>query len=382
MTVRLFEPFPIRGVRLRNRVVISPMCQYSAKDGVPNDWHLVHLGRFALGGAGLVIAEATAVSPEGRITPGDTGLWNDEQVAPFARIVTFLKEHGAAAGIQLAHAGRKASTQRPWFGNSALTAADAAMGEIAWQTVSASALPTNRDYPVPAALDEAGIEKIVHDFRAAALRALRAGFDVIELHSAHGFLMHQFLSPLSNRRTDRYGGSLEARMRLPLDVVRAIRSVWPDDKPLFVRLSAVDQQEGGQTIEDSIAYAKALKPLGVDVIDCSSGGILGAAANRPPTAYGYQVPYAEQIRREAGILTQAVGLIIDPHHAETILAEGRADLIAIGREALHNPNWPLHAQEVLEPAASKSFMDWPKQSGWWLTRRQAILDKLGPYPGA
>jgi 2,4-dienoyl-CoA reductase-like NADH-dependent reductase (Old Yellow Enzyme family) len=381
MTARLFAPITIRGVTLRNRVVISPMCQYSASDGLANDWHFVHLGRFAIGGAGLVIAEATAVSPEGRITHGDTGLWNDAQIEPFARVVRFGKEHGAAAGVQLAHAGRKASSQRPWFGNGPLTPADAAMGEVAWQAVSASALPVNADYPAPAALDEAGIARIVDSFRDAAARALKAGFDMIELHSAHGYLLHQFLSPLSNTRNDGYGGDREGRMRLPLDVVRAIRSVWPQDKPLFVRVSAVDHVEGGLTIEDSIAYAKALRPLGVDVIDCSAGGIQGSAATRIPSGYGFQVPYAEQIRREARMPTQAVGLVVDPHQAEEILAQGRADLIAIAREALRNPNWALHAREALEPAAAESLTQWPKQSDSWLARRKTILEKLGPYPG-
>lgn len=382
MTATLLEPIALRGLRLRNRIVISPMCQYSAEDGVANDWHLVQYGRFAVGGAGLVFVEATAVALEGRITHGDLGIWSDAQVAPLARIAAFVKAQGAAAGIQIGHAGRKASMQRPWFGNGPLTAEDVARGDRPWNVVAPSALPLDEGWLMPEALSEVGVARIRAAFLAAAERSLRAGFDAIEIHAAHGYLLHQFLSPLSNRRNDGWGGDRAGRMRLPLEVARGVRRIWPEDKPVFVRISAVDGVEGGLTVEDSVAFAAALKAEGVDVVDCSSGGMAGSAtaAKGPPRDYGFQVPFAERLRREAGIATMAVGLIVDPRQAEAILQSGQADLIAIGRQALENPNWPQHAAAVL--AGGMRFGEWPKQHGWWLDLRARALAKLGPWQPA
>jgi 2,4-dienoyl-CoA reductase-like NADH-dependent reductase (Old Yellow Enzyme family) len=379
MTARLFTPLTLRGLTLRNRVVISPMCQYSATDGMANDWHLVHLGRFAIGGAGLVIAEATAVQPRGRITHGDLGLWSDEHIAPLARVAAFLKAHGAAAGIQLGHAGRKASTQRPWFGNGPVGPEDLARGDAPWPVVSASATPLAEGWLVPEALDEAGMAALTADFAAAARRADAAGFDVIDLHAAHGYLLHQFLSPIANRRNDAWGGSLEGRMRFPLEVARALREAWPAEKPLFVRISCTDHVEGGLTLADTAIFARELAAIGVDLIDCSSGGVAGSATNQP-RGWGFQVPYAAEIRAAAAIPTMAVGLIVDAHQAEAVLADGAADLVAIAREALADPNWALHAEAALQPESG--FADWPVQAGWWLERRASLIGKLGPRPGA
>jgi 2,4-dienoyl-CoA reductase-like NADH-dependent reductase (Old Yellow Enzyme family) len=379
MTALLLQPFDLRGVPLRNRIVISPMCQYSAVDGVAGDWHTVQYGRFAVGGAGLVFLEATAVLPEGRITHGDLGLWSEEQVAPLARIAAFLKAQGAAAGIQIGHAGRKASMQRPWHGNGPLNAADAARGDLPWEIVSSAALPIGEGWLVPRALDEAGILRVRDAFVAAAERALRAGFDALELHMAHGYLLHQFLSPLVNRRNDAWGGDAEGRMRLPLDVARAVRAVWPADRPLFARISAVDGAEGGLELEDQIAFARRLREAGVDVVDCSSGGVAGSAtaAKGPPRTYGFQLPFAARIRAEAGVATMAVGLIVDPRQAEAALRAGEADLVAIGREALEDPNWPQRAAAVL--GGGPDYASAPPQHGWWLANRAPVLNKLGPW---
>lgn len=384
MPARLFEPVTVAGLTLKNRIVISPMCQYSARDGFVTDWHLVHLGRFALGGAGLVMVEATAVTPEGRITHGDTGLWSDAQVDGLARIAGFLKDNGAAAGIQLAHAGRKASIQRPWFGNGPLTDADRARGDEPWPVVAPSAIPTAEGWLMPKALSAADIEELRGAFKAAAERALQAGFQVIELHAAHGYLLHQFLSPLSNQRDDAYGGDRERRMRLPLEIAADVRAVWPKELPVFLRVSAVDQIDGGITLDDTVALAQRLADVGIDVVDCSSGGLRGpATAAKVQRDYGFQVGYAERVRKEAGLATMAVGLIVDPHHAESIVAEGQADLVAIARQALVDPNWPLHAEAALGAAPSDDpFASWPHQAGWWLARRQPELDKLGPWRGA
>lgn len=379
MTALLLQPFDLRGVPLRNRIVISPMCQYSAVDGVAGDWHTVQYGRFAVGGAGLVFLEATAVLPEGRITHGDLGLWSEEQVAPLARIAAFLKAQGAAAGIQIGHAGRKASMQRPWHGNGPLNAADAARGDLPWEIVSSAALPIGEGWLVPRALDEAGILRVRDAFVEAAERALRAGFDALELHMAHGYLLHQFLSPLVNRRNDAWGGDAEGRMRLPLDVARAVRAVWPADRPLFARISAVDGAEGGLELEDQIAFARRLREAGVDVVDCSSGGVAGSAtaAKGPPRTYGFQLPFAARIRAEAGVATMAVGLIVDPRQAEAALRAGEADLVAIGREALEDPNWPQRAVAVL--GGGPDYASAPPQHGWWLANRAPVLNKLGPW---
>jgi len=372
---KLFSPFQLRSVKARNRVVISPMCQYSADDdGRVNDWHLVQLGRYALGGAGLVFAEATAVSREGRITHGDLGIWSDEHIPGLRRLAEFLRTHGAVAGIQLSHAGRKGSAQRPWHGGAPLDH-DSSCKEIAWPTVSASALPMRDDAPAPEALDTTAMQSLKQAFVAAAQRALDAGFDVIELHCAHGYLLHQFLSPLSNKREDCYGRNRESRCRYPLEVVEALRAAIPEDKPLLVRISAVDGLEDGWSLEDSLYFAGELKARGVDLIDCSSGGLGGAAtASGVPRGFGFQVPYAETIRRQADIPTLAVGLIVEARQAEMILRRGQADLIAIAREALNNPNWALHAEQALR--AEADFNQWPEQVGWWLANRARTLKKL------
>ncbi|RCS30552.1 NADH:flavin oxidoreductase/NADH oxidase [Rhodanobacter denitrificans] len=339
--MKLFEPLAQRSLTLRNRLVVSPMCEYSATDGVPNDWHMVHLGSRAVGGAALVIAEASAVSAQGRISPQDTGLWNQAQQDAWQPITRFIKAHGAIAGVQLAHAGRKASTLRPWDGHGPVPA-----GQGDWLTVAPSALPFDAGWPAPQALDEAGIQAVIADFRAAAQRSLAAGFELVELHAAHGYLLHQFLSPLSNRRDDRYGGSLENRTRLVREVIFAVREVWPAELPLWLRLSATDwADEGGWDIGQSVELARQVKPLGVDLIDVSSGGLLPHA--KIPLAPGYQVPFAAQIRREAGVATGAVGLITGAEQAAQIVANGDADVVLIARESLRDPYFPRRAAQQL-----------------------------------
>ena len=345
----LFAPLAIRGVTFRNRIVVSPMCQYSSEDGVASDWHLVHLGSRAVGGAGLVIVEATAVEARGRITPGDLGLWKDEQIPGLARIAHFVKQQGAVPGIQLAHAGRKAGTTAPWEGGAPLD------GARAWQAVAPSPVPFRPGDPEPAELSREEIGGVVEAFARAAARALRAGFEVVEIHAAHGYLLNEFLSPLSNRRTDEYGGSFENRIRIVQEVASAIRRAWPAHLPLFIRISAQDWVEEGWRLEDSIKLARRLKPLGVDVVDASSGGLVPNA--RVAVAPGYQVPFAAAIRRDSEILTAAVGMITDPLQAEAILREGQADLILLAREFLRDPYWPLHAAKVLgvKPAAPVQY---------------------------
>jgi 2,4-dienoyl-CoA reductase-like NADH-dependent reductase (Old Yellow Enzyme family) len=372
---RLFQPLTLREIRLRNRIVISPMCQYSASDGLPDAWHLCHLGSFAKGAAGLVFTEATAVLPEGRITHGDTGLWSDAHTAAWAPIAAFVKSQGAVPAIQLAHAGRRASMQRPWFGNGPLDDADLARGDRPWPIVGPTDEPFSAGWLLPTALTEAAIAKVVEAFVAAAKRALAAGFEVAEIHGAHGYLIHSFLSPISNKRTDRYGGELEGRMRLALEVAAAVRTVWPASQPLFFRISSVDGVDGGWTIEDSVALARALKALGVDVIDCSSGGHdpRGATNSNTGRGPGFQVPYAASVRAGAGIATQAVGLILDGDQAEAVLAEGAADLVAIGREALNDPYWPLRTAAAM--GLDPDFALWPPQYGWWLQRRARALGR-------
>jgi len=336
----LFDGLRIRGLEFRNRVFVSPMCQYSSEDGFAGDWHFVHLGSRAVGGAGLVFTEATAVTPEGRITPEDLGLWKDAHVAPLERIVRFLHEQGSCAGAQLAHAGRKASTWRPWADRQN----SVPPSEGGWTAVAPSAVAFE-GYAEPAEASAADIAGIVRAFAAAAARARAAGFDVVELHAAHGYLLHEFLSPLSNRRTDRYGGTFENRSRIVREVVEAVRGVWPGELPLFVRISATDWVEGGWDVAESVALARALAPLGVDLVDCSSGGLVAHA--RVPVAPGYQVPFAERVRREAGILTGAVGLITTPAQAEEIVREGRADAVLLAREMLRDPYWPMRAAREL-----------------------------------
>lgn len=366
----LLQPLSVKGVTFRNRVAVSPMCQYCAIEGVAQDWHLVHLGRFALGGAGLVIVEATAVEARGRITCEDMGLWNDEQARALARIADFLKANGAAAGIQLAHAGRKASTRRPWNGGGPLTEADAIDGRAPWETLGPSALPFP-GYPSAKSMSTADMGQVIVAFREAAARALTCGFDVLEVHAAHGYLLHSFLSPLSNHRTDAYGGDREGRMRFPLEVIETVRAVWPQDKPLFVRVSAVDYAEGGLTIEDTVAFARALKTLGVDLVDCSSGG---NEPFGPQVAPGYQVPFAAAVRKDAQIATGAVGLILDPEQAERILSEGEADLVFLARKALDDPNFVLHAVEALTGEFDYGFAPAPARSG--LERLAGPLKRL------
>ncbi|MGD1095088.1 MAG: NADH:flavin oxidoreductase/NADH oxidase [Bryobacteraceae bacterium] len=339
--INLFQPLAIRGVTLKNRIVVSPMCQYSSVDGLAGDWHLVHLGSRAVGGAGLIFVEATSVTAQGRITPGDMGIWDDRQIEPLARIARFIHRMGAVAGIQLAHAGRKASCVAPWEGGRRLKTPE----EGGWEVVAPSPIPFSEDDPMPRALDEAGIREIVAAFTAAACRAIRAGFRVIEIHSAHGYLLHSFLSPLSNRRTDAYGGSLENRMRMLLQVVMALRQILPFDMPLFTRISSTDWVEGGWDLDQSIALAHALKPIGVDLVDASSGGAVPGAV--VPVAPGYQVPFAAAIREKAGIPTAAVGMITDPTQANEIITSGKADLVFLAREMLREPYWALKAGRAL-----------------------------------
>ena len=368
----LFTPLQLRDVALKNRIVISPMCQYSATDGFADDWHFVHLGKFALGGAGLVFTEAAAVEARGRITHGDLGIWSDEHIPGLERITRFLKAHGAVPAIQIAHAGRKASMQRPWHGNGPLDGTDRARGENAWGVVAPSAEPMDSGWLMPHELSTEEIRALYSTWSQAAVRAHRAGFDVLEVHSAHGYLGHEFLSPLSNKRTDGYGGSLAGRMRFTLELAEAVRAAWPQDKPLFVRISSVDGADAGWTLEDSIELARELKSRGVDVIDCSSGGLKGAAtAARIKRTPGFQVPFSDRIRREAGVKTMTVGLILEPALAQSILAHGQADLVAIGREALYNPNWPLHAEVAL--GCEGDYESWPVQYGWWLEKRRYML---------
>jgi 2,4-dienoyl-CoA reductase-like NADH-dependent reductase (Old Yellow Enzyme family) len=370
----LFTPTELRSVKLKNRIVISPMCNYSAIDGHINDWHVVHLGKFAQGGAGLVFTEAAAVEEHGRITHGDLGIWSDEHVPGLARVVSFLRSQGAVPAIQLAHAGRKASMQRPWHGNGPMDDNDRARGEIVWKIVAPSPIRLEEGWIKPHELSISEINALQNNWRLAAERALCAGFEVLEMHSAHGYLNHEFLSPLSNKRTDKYGGDLTGRTRFTLETAEILRAVWPDDKPLFTRVSSVDGLDGGWRMEDTVALARELKARGVDVIDCSSGGLLGSAtAARVKREPGFQVPFAEQVRREADIKSMAVGLILDGHQAEQILQSGRADLIAIGREALRNPNWPLHAE--LQLGCQGNFESWPVQYGWWLDKRHKAMAK-------
>ena len=344
----LFSPLTMRGLTLRNRVFVSPMCQYSCVDGIVNDWHLVHLGSRAVGGAGLVITEAASVSPEGRISPADAGIWNEAQAEAWKPITRFIRANGSVPGIQIAHAGRKASVDAPWRGGKPVGAANGG-----WQTFGPSEAAFG-SYPAPRTMTVADIEACVEDFRQAAKRSLAAGFEVAEVHAAHGYLLHEFLSPLSNQRTDDYGGSLANRMRFPLAASRAVRDVWPVDKPVFVRISASDWKAGGWDLDQSIAFCRELKAIGIDLIDVSSGG--NAADQQIVIGPGYQVPFAAAIRREAGIPTAAVGLISEPVQAEHILAAGEADAICLARALLRDPYWPRHAAKALGVA-----MEWPDQ---------------------
>lgn len=339
----LFEPVTIRGITLRNRIGVSPMCMYSYTDGISNDWQVIHQGARAVGGAGLVISEATAVESRGRITPYDVGIWSDAHIEPLARVTRVVKENGAVAGIQIAHAGRKASSNRPWVDCGKPILPDEPLG---WQGVGPSPIAYSEEYAVPQELSVAEIHAIQQSFRDGAKRALAVGYEWLEIHAAHGYLIHSFYSPISNKRTDEYGGSFENRIRFLLETVRAIRPVWPEHLPLTVRISGTDWTEGGWTVEESIELAKRLKAEGIDLVDCSSGG--GVSHAKVPVGPGYQVPISEAVRKGADILTAAVGLITAPEQADEIIRNGRADLVLLGREILRDPYWPLHAAQVLK----------------------------------
>lgn len=375
----LLSPLELRGVTLPNRVVLSPLCMYSADKGMATDWQFAHLSAFARGGVGLVFAEATAVEPRGRITPKCLGIWTDAQAEALIPTTSFIESMGSVPGLQIAHAGRKASASPPWAGGKPLAMDDKTWGDDPWQVVAPSAVPLADGWQTPHALSEGEIAEMVTAFADSARRALIAGFKVLEIHGAHGYLIHSFLSPLSNQRNDGYGGDRTGRMRFALEVAEAVRAAWPDDLPLFFRISAIDGR--GWEIEDSVALARELKARGVDVIDCSAGGISGAPAFRAKDdgspvrsggdrPLGFQVPYAEQVRREADIPTMAVGRIVEAHQAEAILAEGRADLIAIGRELMYNPFWTLHAAEALD--AEDMMASWPEQYRWAIVRRAEL----------
>ena len=348
---KLFEKYKLRGIEFRNRIWVSPMCQYSSENGMPTDWHLVHLGSRAVGGAGLVIMEATAVSPEGRISPSDAGIWSDAHAEAYKKITAFIKSNGAIAGIQIAHAGRKASTNEPWNGDGKV---DENGG--GWETVAPSAIAFNENYPQPREMNSHDIEQATNDFVAAAKRSVEAGFEVIEIHAAHGYLFHEFFSPLSNKRADEYGGNLENRMRFPLEVSRRVRDVVPENLPVFVRISATDWTDGGWDLEQSIEFCKQLKEVGIDLIDVSTGGNVPHA--RIPVAPNYQVPFAAEIRKAVKIATAAVGMITEPKQAEEILQKGEADAILIARESLREPYFSFRAARELGES-----VDVPKQYG-------------------
>jgi 2,4-dienoyl-CoA reductase-like NADH-dependent reductase (Old Yellow Enzyme family) len=375
---QLFTPFSLRDLTLRNRIVVAPMCQYTARHGVANDWHFAHLARFAIGGFGLVTVEATAVSPEGRISYGDVGLWSDEQVEPLRRIVEFLHSQGAAASIQLAHAGRKASSPVPFRPNPD-DDEKAAIAFEDWQPIAPSPLihsETMPGYKVPREMTIDDIRRFKQSFIESVYRAEKAGFDVVEIHAAHGYLINQFLSPLANKREEDYGGSRDNRMRLLLELATEVRAAWPDSKPLFVRISASDNHPEGWTVDDSVVLAARLKELGVDAIHVSSGGFDGAAFS--PKAL-YQLPLSTKVRREANVPTIAVGLISQPADAEAIVANGDADLVALARAALDDPNWPLHARHLLEND-ERAYTAWPKQAGYAIRNMDRSLKRRAFAP--
>jgi 2,4-dienoyl-CoA reductase-like NADH-dependent reductase (Old Yellow Enzyme family) len=370
MTSPLFSPLTIRDLTLKNRLAVSPMCQYSARHGLANDWHFAHLARFALGGFGTVMVEATGVTAEGRITYGCLGLWDDAQIAPLARIAAVVKSQGAAAAIQLGHAGRKASTALWW--RNGFDETDAEKADVAfehWKPVGPMPIAHVQDdeYQTPRALEIGEFPALVQSFADAATRADKAGFDIVEIHAAHGYLLNQFLSPLGNQRTDAYGGSFDNRTRLPLEIVQAMRAVWPAGKPLFMRMSVQDAAPGGWTVEDSIAFSRIIREMGVDLIDCSSGGFEGATLNVGPC---FQAPLAQALR-SSGMPTMAVGLISTPQEAEALVAGGHSDLIALGRTALDDPNWPHHARAALE--GDDSYAHWPRQTGFAVRNRDRSL---------
>ncbi|MCC7426768.1 MAG: NADH:flavin oxidoreductase/NADH oxidase [Alphaproteobacteria bacterium] len=367
----LFQPMQIRGLTIRNRIVVSPMCQYSSEDGTPTDWHLVHLGQFAMGGAGIVFCEETAVVESARKTYHCAGIYTDKQVKAMRRITDFIRARGAASAMQLGHAGRKAACKAPWDGFRPLRPEDAKDGEAPWQGISSSPVPVGAGAIAPKEMDRDDIRQAIEDYRVATLRTLEAGFDICEVHGAHGYLIQQFLSPIVNHRTDGYGGDLQGRMRFGLELVEAVRAAWPKEMPLFFRTSAVDGKGGHWDINDTVALAKELKARGVDVVDTSSGGINGPLTVAiVPRVPGYHVPYAERIRKEADITTMVVGLITEARHAEAILQEGKADLVALARELMWNPYWPVHAAKEL---GVPDYLDLlPRTYGWWLQRREDV----------
>lgn len=364
----LFQPLTLRGLALKNRIVISPMCQHAAQQGRATPWHLVHLGKFALGGAGLILTESTAVDPRGRIGTADLGLWSDDQIAPLKAVVDFVHANGSTIGVQLAHAGRKAGSQPLWEGGAALGDDQMRADAEPWQRLGPSALAAGPGWSAPQAMDTPQIHAAVQQFVEATVRADKAGFDVVELHFGHGYLVASFLSPNSNHRDDEWGGSLRGRMRLALEVAARVRAAWPAHKPLFCRLSAVDGSVDGWSLDDSVILARELGRLGVDVIDCSSGGLTEETRALPvPRGLGFQVPFSERIRHGAGVRTQAVGMIVDAGQAEAILQEGKADLIALGREALFDPYWAHHAATAL--GVDPAYQRWPERHGVWLAKR-------------
>jgi 2,4-dienoyl-CoA reductase-like NADH-dependent reductase (Old Yellow Enzyme family) len=364
----LFTPLKIRELELKNRIVVSPMATYSAIDGYSTDWHVGHIAKLAAGGAGLVFVEQSSVNVQGRITYGCLGIWDDGQVPGLKKLASLIHELNAKAAIQIAHSGRKGSSQRPWEGGGPLGAADLERGEGPWDIAASSSIPFDEGWPAPHSMTVDDIDGVVEDYRKAFRRAREAGFDVVELHCAHGYLLHSFLSPIANNRNDEYGGSLANRMRLPVRLAAIMREEWPAELPVFVRISSVDGVDIGWSIDDSVEFAKALKQVGVDVVDCSSGGMKlprgNSLVSRTP---GFQVPFAEKIQREAGVPTVAVGLIREVQFAEQVLREGKATLIALGRELLWNPNWP--AQAALEMGCDPEWLHWPAQYAWWLKRR-------------
>ena len=383
---KLFSSIKIRGVTIPNRIVLSPLCMYSAHNGVASDWQFAHLSTFARGKTGLIFAEATAVEARGRITPGCLGIWTDEQADALKPITSFIERMGCVPGFQLAHAGRKAGTKTPWNGGLPLDEKDIKEGNYPWEIIAPSDIPVAEGWAVPKAMDENDINDVVNAFSNAATRAVKAGFKVIEIHSAHGYLLHSFLSPIANKRNDKYGGDIYGRMKLLIKVVDAVREVIPEDMPLFCRISAVDGLENGWEIDDSVILSKKLEEHGVDVVDCSAGGILGAPLfrvnksgkplkNNLARGPGFQVPYAEKVKKDAGIKTMAVGVIVDPKQAEEILQEEKADLIAIGRELMYNPFWALHAAQALE--ADPEFEMWPEQYKWGVNRRGKLAEFKG-----
>ena len=374
---KLFSPFTLGDITFKNRIAVSPMSQYRAKNGYANSWHAVHLGRFALGGAGLVYAEATAVEAEGRRTHGDLGLWEDNQIEHLRSITEFIGQEGSVPGIQLGHAGRKASERRPWHGETPVDHQDVAeRNEAPWTAIAPSSIPYAEGWPTPLEMSETDIERVVAAFGESARRAHEAGFKIIEVYAAHGFLVHQFLSPIANQRQDRWGGSGENRRRFAVEVAKSIRANWPAAYPLAFRLSATDWLDGGIEVEDAIETAKALKAAGVDMIDCSSGGIGGKdRPRRMVIEQGFQAPFAEQIREDADMATMAVGFLWDAQVCEDLISAGKADMIALARELLADPNWPLNAAKELE--ADENHGLWPIESGWWLMKRDRLLGKLG-----